>query len=126
MSINLSELSLAIELIKGNTRALDLQDNATISEIEATEAFKELTEHTLGQIVADLQSYLNCLHEVKRQAEENGGEVPDGEPSIAAQLTNNLRQVYSQQGLNVKAVNRPSPDVDAALKNVFGGLDIFG
>lgn len=126
MAINLDELTLAIELVKGNTQALHLQDNDTIAEVEATQAFKELTEHTLGQIVADLQSYLNCLFEVKRQAEENGREVSDGEPSIAAQLTNNLRQVYSQQGLNVKASNRPSPDVDAALKDVFGGFDIFG
>lgn len=106
--MTLEDLELTISVLKGNLAALEMMNDTALCEMEETEYFKDLTEHNLTQIFNDLRDYLNVLLQAKESMIENGGELPDSEPSIAQQR------------------RQHDPDFESALSDVFGGYNLFG
>jgi hypothetical protein len=77
--ICVAAITRKIALMEGNAAGLDNQDDQMIHQLENTELFKELTDHTLAQITSDLQAYLGVLREVREEMKANDGQLPNTE-----------------------------------------------
>ena len=68
--ISEENLDLAISVLNGQHEAMDLV-GGDVAELEETEGFKAITQHTLSQIALDLREYINALHQAKEEMNPN-------------------------------------------------------
>ena len=68
--IKSENLDLAIAVLEGQYEAMDLV-GYDVAELEETEGFKAITQHTLSQICLDLREYINALHQAKVELDPN-------------------------------------------------------
>lgn len=136
--VTLHRLDMTIAVMQGNAAGLDHLDDQMIQALENSDLFKELTDHNLAQIVADIQAYAGVLKEIREIMEANHGKLPDAELSIAQQVdkmaegSKDIHQLGDReypielvgQGNNCTAIGLDS-GFKSSLKDVFGGFDIF-
>ncbi len=115
-------LDMAIEVIKGAERALDLVGR-DLGELENTELFKALTDHNIAQITSDASSYLETLEQVKALMNKNGGELPADDPSIKQQLVK--ASIIGQGYGDGEDGEDGDGDFRSALAGVFGGYNFL-
>jgi|SRR5687768_1285594 len=68
--ITQENLQLAIAVLNGQHEAINLVEY-DVAELEQTEGFQELTQHTLSQICLDLREYINALHQAAEDMNPN-------------------------------------------------------
>lgn len=71
--INWQEVKKAISKIDNHCEALDILGYSVVT-LEEFEGFQKLTQHTLSQIVLDLQEYLRALNQA---VEKHTTETPE-------------------------------------------------
>lgn len=68
--ISPENLDLAISVLNGQHEAMELV-SGDVAELEQTEGFQNITQHTLSQIALDLREYVNALHQAKEEMNPN-------------------------------------------------------
>jgi hypothetical protein len=65
-SISADDLEMIVTVLTGNAAGMEMVQTDDLVALEGTEGFKDLTDCTLGKIIADLKEYTNCLKQVEQ------------------------------------------------------------
>lgn len=120
--MKLGDLEIVISVIKGAAAALDMINSDDLAELEQTELFSNLTEHSISLIASDTSSYVNTLEQIKVLMENNGGKLPPNSPLIRQQL---VKSSLIGQGRQGESSDDHDPEFSNALANVFGGYNFL-